>query len=171
MGLWEVIDRTFVATLGRADNLVRAIVSLANIAPAVDGAIPFTPLTKELSECTVALITTCGIHLPSQERFNMESRRGDPTYREFDWSEIRQGYMISHSHYNNSSVLDDINVALPGDRMNALAQRGIIKALHPVVYSFMGFILDTRPLTSKFAPEVAGKLAEDGVDIALITPC
>jgi hypothetical protein len=34
----------------------------------------------------------------------------------------------------------------------------------------MGAIYDPGPLIEKTAPEVAGKLADDGVDAALLTP-
>jgi hypothetical protein len=37
-------------------------------------------------------------------------------------------------------------------------------------FSFMGAIHDSGPLVRKTAPEVAGKLADDRVDAALLTP-
>jgi D-proline reductase (dithiol) PrdB len=48
--------------------------------------IPWTPLTKPLSECTVALLSSAGIALKTDTPFDQERERrnpwwGDPTYR------------------------------------------------------------------------------------------
>jgi hypothetical protein len=44
---------------------------------------------------------------------------------------------------------------------------GELSARH---FSFMGAIHDPTPLVEKTAPEVAGKLVEDRVDVVLLTP-
>jgi D-proline reductase (dithiol) PrdB len=44
--------------------------------------IPWTPLRKPLSECTVALVTTAGVHLKGQKPFDMSDPDGDPSFRE-----------------------------------------------------------------------------------------
>ena len=43
--------------------------------------IPWTPVTKPLSQSVVALVTTAGVHLKSQEPFDMEDPDGDPSFR------------------------------------------------------------------------------------------
>ena len=48
---------------------------------------PWTPLTKPLSECKVALVSSAGIHLKTDETFDYDRERrqptwGDPTHRE-----------------------------------------------------------------------------------------
>jgi D-proline reductase (dithiol) PrdB len=48
--------------------------------------IPFTPLAKPLSECTIALLSTAGIARKGDQPFNQERERrdpwwGDPTFR------------------------------------------------------------------------------------------
>ena len=43
---------------------------------------PWATLAKPLAECRVAIVTTAGVHLRSQESFDMETANGDPTFRE-----------------------------------------------------------------------------------------
>ncbi len=172
MEFWKYIDRFNARTVVKLGGLTRAFMRLLPLRPADDGGeIPFARLAKPLAECTVALVTSCGVHLQSQERFNMEARGGDPTYREFLWDEITAGYVVSHSHFDSRDIMKDLNVAIPGDRIEELAARGVVGALHPVVYSFMGYIPRSRPLVRRYAPEVADGLARAKVDIAILTPC
>jgi D-proline reductase (dithiol) PrdB len=172
MNVWKYIDRFNARTVVKLGGFTRALIRLLPLRPAdADGDIPFTRLAKPLAECTVALVTSCGVHLPSQECFDMEARGGDPTYREYLWDEITGGYVVSHSHFDPRGIMKDLNVAIPGDRLEELAARGIIGALHPVVYSFMGYIPKSRPLVRRYAPEVADSLARAKVDIAILTPC
>ncbi|TAL31522.1 MAG: hypothetical protein EPN93_17155 [Spirochaetes bacterium] len=172
MGFWKYFDRVNARTVVRLGGLTRAFIRILPFPrPEPGGGIPFARLSKPLAECTVALVTSCGVHLPSQEPFDMDTRGGDPTYREFLWDEITAGYSVSHSHVDTRDIMKDINVAIPGDRLQELAARGVIGAFHPVAYSFMGYIPKSRLLVRRYAPEVAARLARAGVDIAILTPC
>jgi len=42
---------------------------------------PWTPLHQPLSACTVALVTTAGVHLKDDAPFDIGDKEGDPTYR------------------------------------------------------------------------------------------
>ncbi|MCX5852230.1 MAG: glycine/sarcosine/betaine reductase selenoprotein B family protein [Deltaproteobacteria bacterium] len=170
MGIWHKLDKLLARTAGRYGDLMRLLVKVIPSAKP-DGSDPFTVLSKPISECKIALLTTCGVHLPTQMPFDMDARSGDPSYRAFTWQDIRKAYVISHSHINADSIMKDINVAVPGDRIEELITQGVVAALHPTVYSFMGYIVNTKPLVRTYAPEVAKKLKQDGVDIAVITPC
>jgi len=170
MGIWHKVDKVLAKTVGRYGDLMRLLV---HVLPAArpDAVNPFAPLRKPLPECVVALLTTCGVHLPTQAPFDMDERRGDPSYRAFEWQDIRKGYVVSHSHFNEENIMQDINVAIPGDRIAELVAQGIVAALHPTIYSFMGYIPIVAPLVRTYAPEVARRLKEEGADIALLTPC
>ena len=54
--------------------------------------------------------------------------------------------------------------------MRELALEGVVGRLNHRHFSFMGAIHDPGPLVEQTAPEVAAKLAGDGVDAALLTP-
>ncbi len=134
--------------------------------------IPWTTLTKPLSNCTLALVTTAGIHHTHQPPFNMDDPEGDPTFRNLDLTTLKQGYTVTHDYYNSSDVLHDINIVLPIDRAQELVSEGKIGRLHPTGYSLMGHILRRHipTLRKETAPAIAHQLAADRVDIVLLTP-
>lgn len=129
----------------------------------------WTPLRKPLNECTVALVTTAGVHLREQEPFAVYDEKGDWTYREIPVNAPSDQLMVTHTHYDTRDAEQDINVVFPLDRMRELADEGVIGTLAPRHYGFMGFIPDPRHLATETAPVVAEELARDGVDVALLT--
>jgi hypothetical protein len=54
------------------------VIALPQLRKLAVGEIPWAPLRKPLSECTVALVSTGGVHLRSDRPFNLN---GDPTFR------------------------------------------------------------------------------------------
>jgi predicted dehydrogenase len=54
--------------------------------------------------------------------------------------------------------------------LRELVDEGVVGELNRRHFSFMGAIYDPGPLVKRTAPEVAGKVAEDGVDAVLLTP-
>ncbi len=157
MGFWQKFDWINAKTVVKLDNVMRVIVKLLPAYARPKDDVPFSPFTKDLSQCTIALITSCGVHPISQQPFDMESRLGDPSYRKFAWEELKRGYTVSHSHIDSASIMKDVNVAIPGDRIKELASQGVLKELYPTIFSFMGFIPKTGPLVKKYAPEVGGQ--------------
>jgi D-proline reductase (dithiol) PrdB len=127
---------------------------------------PFAPFTKNLSEAKVALVTTGGVHLPDDERFDIEDPLGDCSYREVpsDADELTW----THAYFSESR--SDLDCVFPLWTMRRLAEEGVVGSLNRRHFSFMGAIHDTGTLVEDTAPEVAGKLAEDGVDAILLSP-
>lgn len=136
------------------------------------GEVPWTPLDKPLAECTLAVVTTAGVHLRSQEPFDMEDPDGDATFRELPTDTPRDDYTITHDYYDHADADRDINIVLPVDRLGELAASGRIKGTAPFNYSFMGHIdgAHLERLREETAPEVARRLADSGVDVAILTP-
>ena len=64
----------------------------------------------------------------------------------------------------------DLNVTFPIDRLRELSARGELGGMAPSHYSFMGALRDLPRLQDETGPEVGRRLAEEGVDLALITP-
>lgn len=131
---------------------------------------PVNPLARSLSDSRVALVTTCGIHLKSDPRFNLSSRIGDPSYREIPNTVDMEDLMLSHVGYNIQEVSADKNCVFPLDRLRELEADGLLGALAPRHFSFMGYVAVTEPLVKTTAPEVAQKLKEDQVDWVLLVP-
>lgn len=126
----------------------------------------WTPVTKPLSEMTVALATAAGVHLKSDKRFNFA---GDTSFRVITGDIPSDELMVSHGGYDNGDVNKDINCMFPIDRMRELADEGIIKALAPVNFGFMGGGGDVRYFTEETGPEIAKQLVEHNVDAVLLT--
>jgi len=127
---------------------------------------PFVPLGKPLSGCRLALVTTGGVHQTCDERFDIDDRRGDVSYREIpsDATELTW----THAYYRPDTT--DLDAVFPLWTLRGLAAEGRVGGLNRRHFSFMGAIHDPRPLETETAPDVARKLAGDGVDAVLLTP-
>lgn len=128
---------------------------------------PFARPSKPLAECRVALVTTGGVHLPEQERFDIDDLAGDCSYREIpaDAEELTW----THAYYRPEDR-SDLDAVFPLWTLRGLESEGVIGALNGRHFSFMGAIHDPAPLVEDTAPEVAAKLAADRVDAVLLTP-
>lgn len=135
-------------------------------------AIPWTPPKKPLSDCTLAVVTTSGVHHTGQEPFDMQDSEGDPSFRAITGATINSGYRITHDYYDHSDAEKDLNIVLPIDRLRELQQEGVIGRLADTHYSFMGHI-DGRhiaTLIGQTAKQVVERLRQDKVDVVLLTP-
>jgi len=134
--------------------------------------IPWTPLSKPVAESVIALVTTAGVHLKSQEPFDMDDPDGDPSFREIPSDARKEDLTITHKYYDHSAADRDINVVLPLDRMREFVAGGRIRGVAPVVYGFMGHIHGRHlaRLLAESAPEVARRLKSDGADAVVLTP-
>lgn len=134
--------------------------------------VPWAPLDKPLAECRVALVSSAGFVLPGQERFSNEIKGGDTSFREIPGDAEVAALRETHrsKSFDHSGIRSDPNLAFPLDRFRELAAAGRIGALNHRHLSFMGSILAPGRLIRDSAPEAARRLAEDGVDVALLVP-
>ena len=128
---------------------------------------PFVRPGKPLRESRLALVTTGGVHLPEQPRFDIDDPSGDCSYREIPVD--AHALTWAHAYYapDRSTDLDSV---FPMWTLRRLAAEGAVGELNRRHFSFMGAIHEPGPLVERTAPEVAGKVAEDGVDAVLLTP-
>lgn len=131
--------------------------------------VPWTPLTRPLSRCRVALVTTAGVYVKGQAPFDVAAKDGDPSFRELPSSTPPEGYKISHTHYDHSDADRDINCVFPISRVQEMVDRGLLGSVAEVNFGFMGFIKDLEGLKVN-ARTVAGALLVQGVDVVLGTP-
>ena len=129
--------------------------------------LPFVRPEKPLDACRLALVTTGGVHLPEDTRFDIDDPLGDCSYREIpaDAEELTW----THAYYRPDESVD-LDAVFPLWTMRELTGERIIGELNRRHFSFMGAIHDPGPLARESAPAVAAKLAEDGVDAVLLTP-
>ena len=133
---------------------------------------PWTPLRKAPGECTVALVTTAGVHLRSDAPFDMSDRRGDPSFREIPSGTPGGALVVTHDYYDHRDADRDVNVVFPIDRLRELAAAGAIAGPAPVHYSFMGHVTGPHVPTLRdgTSREVARRLCGAGVDLVLLSP-
>ena len=126
---------------------------------------PWTP-SKPVSESRIALISTAGIE-----------RRGDKPYPFFSGefrlipTDVDNGELVmSHlsPNFDRTGFQQDINVAIPLDRMKELEAEGVIGSVAKFNYAFMG---GSQPQDMEpNIPELVKLLRGDEVDTVLMCP-
>jgi D-proline reductase (dithiol) PrdB len=128
---------------------------------------PFVRPQRPLEQSRLALVTTGGVHLPDQPRFDIDDPLGDCSYREIPAG--ASGLTWTHAYYRPDEGTD-LDAVFPLRTLRGLVGEGVVGELNRRHFSFMGAIHDPTPLVDETAPEVAAKLADDRVDAALLTP-
>jgi D-proline reductase (dithiol) PrdB len=136
---------------------------------ATNAPISWSPLSKELSRCRVALVTTSGVHRRSDVPFDQLSPEGDPSLRVIRADDRGDDLMVSHNHFDHSDADRDINCLFPIEPLRKLAEEGVVGDVSPVHVGFMGFNPDPRPVR-RHAKEAAALLARAEVDVVVLTP-
>lgn len=126
----------------------------------------WTPVDKPLNEMVIALVTAAGVHLKSDERFNLA---GDTSFRIVPGDSIDSDLMVSHGGYDNSDVNKDINCMFPIDRLRELEEEGFIKKVAPKHIGFMGGGGNVKAFKEITGPKIAHILKEEGVDAVVMT--
>ena len=129
--------------------------------------LPFALPKRPLPESRISLVTTGGVHLPGQPRFDIDDPAGDCSYREI--STDAEALTWTHA-YHRPDEGSDLDAVFQLWTLKDLVSAGEVGSLNHRHYSFMGAIHETGALRDRTAPEVAGKLVEDGVDAVLLTP-
>lgn len=137
--------------------------------------IPWTPLAKPLAESTVALVSTAGLALETDEPFDQDGERrnpwwGDPSFRVIPRDATEKDVSSWHLHGNAAIVKEDLNSVFPLELLLELEAAGEIGRLAPHHYSFMGYILDPAELLGESTPEMIRLMKEDAVDAVLLVP-
>ena len=137
--------------------------------------IPFTPLSRPLRECTVALVSTAGVARKEDRPFDQEGERrnpwwGDPSFRTIPLGTTENDIKIYHMHIDPRFGEADLDVVLPMRRLAELVSEGIVGRAAPTHYSVMGYILEPNELIGKTAPAIAQSMREQHVDAAVLVP-
>ena len=98
--------------------------------------IPFTPMTKPLAECTVALVSTAGIARNDDVPFDQERERrdpwwGDPSFRVIPLGTTERDVRLYHMRIDPRFGEADLDVVLPMRRLTELAQARVVGRAAP----------------------------------------
>ncbi len=113
----------------------------------------------------MVLISTGGVHLCSDRPFNLNS---DPTFRVIPKDAQPSDLAISHQAYDRTDALLDINLVFPIERLRELEAEQVIGRLAEDHYGF-GLMGSAKRLMPAIK-EVARRIGESGVDLALLVP-
>lgn len=127
---------------------------------------PWTPLTKPIARCKVALMSSGGILFRDQPRFHRE----DATYRRIPKSATQADLDVWHFGYRTDDAKLDHNCVFPLARMRELEAEGVIGELSDPAYSFMGGIYSSRTVRDELAPQIADELKRAHVDAFYLVP-
>ena len=137
--------------------------------------IPWAPLTKPLSRCTVALLSTAGVACNDDKPFDQEGERqnpwwGDPSYRLIPLGATEKDVRLYNMHIDTRFGEADLDVVLPMRRLQELASEGTIGQPAHVHFSIVGYQLRPDVLENETAPAIARELETHGVDAAALIP-
>jgi D-proline reductase (dithiol) PrdB len=137
--------------------------------------IPWTPLAKPLSECTVALLSSAGIALKTDRPFDQEGERqnpwwGDPSYRILPKTATCEEVRLYHLHIDPSYAEQDLNCLFPLEHLEQMEREGRIGRSSPRHYSIMGYILDPEALLRETVPALIRNLKEDFAEVVVLVP-
>jgi D-proline reductase (dithiol) PrdB len=131
---------------------------------------PLTPLTKPLSQCRVALLTSGGVSCKSMPPFNPLARN-DLRVDAIPQETPTDFFVINDAYYNHQDADRDINCIFPLERLRELADEGVIDAIASHHYSgFMGRTYTRTAVLTEAAPALARRLLQEGVDVFVLVP-
>lgn len=132
--------------------------------------VPFTPFEGQLAKATVALVTAGGVHLKTQEAFNIADELGDLTYRVFPEDVESSQLMVTHHHYNHSDADEDINVVFPIDVLRDLRDEGFIGGVAKKHVGYMGYTMQLKPMYEGTSREIANEMDKGSrADVVVLT--
>ena len=148
-----------------SDELIRANVGKNSTTLEFEN--PAFCAAPKLSDATVAIVTTAGFRQSGDSSWKPR----DPSFRviDVDAEDIRLGHLSPN--FDRSGMIADLNVVFPLDRLQEMAEEGVIGKVAPRHIAFMGaqdgnmstILMDTAPAAAKL-------LKDDGVDVVLLTP-
>jgi D-proline reductase (dithiol) PrdB len=119
-----------------------------------------------LAERRIAIISTAGL----QRRGDRPFMEGTADFRVIPGNVATGDMVMSHIsvNFDRTGFQQDLNVVIPLDRLNELADEGVIGSVADFHYSFMG-ATDPRDMEPTVR-HLAGLLKDDAVDAVLLVP-
>ncbi|MDN7240767.1 glycine/sarcosine/betaine reductase selenoprotein B family protein [Planococcus sp. N028] len=132
--------------------------------------VPETVLTKPLKECTVALVSTAGVHLKSDLPFDVDNPAGDHTFRLIPGDADEKELTVTHIYYDTKFAKTDPSIVFPLQQLRDMAETGDIGAVASANIGLNGGILDTQLVEQESIPQVVKLIRNENIDIVLLVP-
>lgn len=127
----------------------------------------FTRPGRPLPESRVAIVTTAALHRHDDDAFE----RADTSFRTIGRAD--RDLVLGHwsPNFDRSGFALDLDVVFPIDRLEELADQGVIGEVAPRHFAFAGNQPDTvAEVRLDTGPACAAHLVADEVDVVLLTP-
>lgn len=131
------------------------------------GAPPFVPLGRPLSEATVMLVNSAGVHLRADPPFEFVD---DLSCRRLAQSAAPTTMRPCHPSPIRRPGRQDVNVVYPYQRLAELAAAGTIGAPSPFHVSTLGAIKQVTRIVTELGPKIAEAVREARADVVMLVP-
>ncbi|WP_142828108.1 glycine/sarcosine/betaine reductase selenoprotein B family protein [Planococcus soli] len=135
-----------------------------------NSSLPEAFLQKPLDQCKVALVSTAGVHLKSDEPFDVDNPAGDPSFRIIPADVTEQELTVTHIYFDTKFAKTDPSIVFPLQQLKESAADGKIGSVSGVHIGLNGGILDTTIAEQDFIPKVVELFHNEGIDAALLVP-
>jgi D-proline reductase (dithiol) PrdB len=137
--------------------------------------IPWTPLAKPISQCTVSVVSSAAVAMKTDRPFDQEIERrdpwfSDPSYRVLPGTAVRDDVRVYHLHINTSFAQQDLNCVMPVERLRQLEALGEVGRSAPSHYSYGGYTVRPEALLRDTVPRIIGQLRQEQVDAVVLVP-
>ena len=132
--------------------------------------VPLARLRKPLSESRLTFVSTAGVQPKGTMPFDTVHPVGDYSFRRVPSSSKPLDLEIHQLKYPTNGAEKDLNVIFPIERLQELAEEGVIGELAPNFFSFIGYNMDPERLENTLAEEIAEAVKAEGSDVALLSP-
>lgn len=136
---------------------------------AVDGA-PWAAPAKPLAQARIALLSSGGLYLPPQPRYDDQAAQGDYTWRSVPLGADPAALRIAHTHYDHAAAEADLNTVYPLERLRELAAEGFIGGVSDPAYTWHGYVTDLARFRDEAAEALGERVSQDQPDAALLVP-
>ena len=131
---------------------------------------PFTPLQRALPMLNLGLISSAGAYIDGTDSFDLDSKDGDVSFREFPIEVEAEDFLYAAKGYDAAAVREDRNVLIPIERLREYEANGVIGMLNNVWWSISPWTPNAALVASKMAPQIADRLVSYDVRAALLVP-
>ncbi len=152
-GLWRTVNERYPGSMIHKGDFV-----------------PLARLRQPLSESRLSFVSTAGVQPAGTPPFDTAHPVGDYTFRRVPSASRPDELEIHQLKYPTHGARRDLNVIFPVERLQELAAEGVVGALTPNFFSFIGYNMDAERLERTLAEEIADAVAADGADVALMSP-
>ena len=127
----------------------------------------WSPITKPVNQSTIALLSSAALRLQDQKPF---VPREDLSYRQIPADPVAGRIIIDHHSGIGRVPKQDPEIVFPRTALASLTQQGIVGAIPPFHFSFMGGVRRAQEIEDELAPAIAADLKKMAVDLALLVP-